>query len=435
MIQATLAEKRDYLTHQESFALLDLYDIPVSNTFYSPDIDSVVKHAGKIENSVQVKALHKQNVYPFSYDEKGSQRWKDLAQDLFSHAEVEHATTQLSYRIAESIPTEEQMGFCVQQMKRGFQSLQINVGITRDPTFGPVIVFGVGGHTVDVLADRHIMLPPLNLALASELIRQSRLCQIIEDNSYRPEQDKQQLCNLLLKLSEMIVDLPNLKCLEINPLLVNKSGLLVMDVAISLSDAPGQLSISPYPEHLTEEVTLKRSGRRAIMRAIRGEDEPNHLEFYNKLSPQSIRLRYFYSRGIPTHQELANWTQIDYDREMAFIISVPRDEGKGMETLGVVRAVTDADNVRSEFSVVIRDDLQGEGLGVALMSKVVDYCKSRGTLQIIGSTLPTNKGMQNLAKKLGFENSFNVEEEVVDMRMMLNEPTEDWQRLRLNLPH
>ncbi|WP_299179466.1 bifunctional acetate--CoA ligase family protein/GNAT family N-acetyltransferase [uncultured Neptuniibacter sp.] len=434
LIQNALKDQRDYLTHQEACSLLDLYDIPVANTFYSDQIDQVVAHARKLETSVQIKALHKQNAYPFSYDDRGSQRWKDIAQDLFSASEVKHATTQLSYRMGESFSAEEQMGFCVQQMKRGFQSLQINVGITRDPTFGPVIVFGAGGHTVDVLADRHVMLPPLNLALASELIRQSRICQIIEENSYRPKEDIDQLASLLLNLSEMIVDLPNLKGLEINPLLVNKTGLLVTDASVSISEEEGRLSISPYPEHLTEEITLKRSGRKAIMRAIRGEDEPNHLEFYNKLSPQSIRLRYFYSRGIPTHQELANWTQIDYDREMAFIITVPRDEGKGMETLGVVRAVTDADNVRSEFSVVIRDDLQGEGLGVALMSKIVEYCKSRGTLQIIGSTLPNNKGMQNLARKLGFANSFNVEEDVVDMKMMLNEPTEDWQRLRLNLP-
>lgn len=433
LISNTLAEGRDYLTHEESFDLLDLYDLPVSNTFYCDTIDEVLKSAEKIEHSVQVKALHRQNLIPFSYDDKGSQRWKDIAQDLYSIPEVEHATTQLSYRMGESHAPEEQLGFCVQQMKRGFQSLQINVGITRDPTFGPVIVFGMGGHTVDVLTDRHVMLPPLNMALASELIRQSRLCQIIEENSYRPEQDKQQLCNLLLKLSEMIVDLPNLKCLEISPLLMNKSGLLVMDVAISLSTEPSNLSISPYPEHLTETVRLKRSGREGVMRAIRGEDEPNHLEFYNKLSPQSIRLRYFYSRGVPTHQELANWTQIDYDREMAFIITVPREDEDGMETLGVVRAVTDADNISAEFSVVIRDDLQGEGLGVALMSKVIDYCKKRGTIEIIGSTLQANKGMQNLALKLGFSNSFNVEEEVVDMKLMLNEPTEDWQRLRLNL--
>jgi acetyltransferase len=435
LIQNAISEKRDYLSHAEACSLLDLYDIPVSNTYYSHSIDEIVQHSATIDSSVRIKALHKQNVYPFSYDHQGSQRWRDIAYDLYSATEVEHATTQLSYRLAESHSAEEQMGFCIQQMKRGFQSLQINVGITRDPTFGPVIVFGAGGHTVDVLADRHVMLPPLNMALAKELIRQSRICQIIQENSYRPEQDIEHICQLLLNLSEMIVDLPHLKCLEINPLLVNKTGLLATDVAVSLSDEEGSLSISPYPEHLTEEVTLKRSGRKAIMRAIRGEDEPNHLEFYNKLSPQSIRLRYFYSRGVPTHQELANWTQIDYDREMAFIISVPREEDHGMETLGVVRAVTDADNVRSEFSVVIRDDLQGEGLGVALMSKIIEYCKGRGTLQIIGSTLPSNKGMQNLAKKLGFENSFNVEEDVVDMKMMLNSPTEDWQKIRLNLPH
>ncbi|MFY0677253.1 MAG: bifunctional acetate--CoA ligase family protein/GNAT family N-acetyltransferase [Neptuniibacter sp.] len=435
LVHTALEQGRDYLSHEETFDLLDLYDLPVSSTYYCHDLEEVTAKAGNIDNSVQIKALHTNNVYPFSYDTDGQQRWKDIVQDLFSGSEIEHATTQLSYRVGERFAENEMMGFCIQQMKRGFQSLQINVGITRDPTFGPVILFGTGGHTADVLADRHAMLPPLNLALASELISHSRIWKILEENSYRPEQDKQQICKLLLKLSEMIVDLPHLKCLEINPLLVNKSGLLITDATVSLSEKPGCLSISPYPEHLSEEIELKRSGRKGIMRAIRGEDEPNHLEFYNQLSPQSIRLRYFYSRGVPSHQELANWTQIDYDREMAFIVSVPREEDKGVETLGVVRAVTDADNVRAEFSVVIRDDLQGEGLGVALMSKIIDYCKSRGTLQIIGSTLPNNKGMQNLAQKLGFENRYNIEEDVVDMKMMLNEPKEDWQRLRLNLPH
>ncbi len=435
LIQNALLENRDYLTHQEAYSLLDLYDIPVINAYYSHNIDEIVEKANSLESSVRIKALHRKNVYPFSYDAKGSQRWRDVMLDLSSPEEVKHAATQLSYRMAESFSSDEQMGFCVQQMKRGFRSLQINVGITRDPTFGPVIVFGAGGHRVDVIADRHVMLPPLNMALAKELVRQSRVCQILEENSYRPEQDVEHICQLLLNLSEMIVDLPQLKCLEINPLLINKSGLLVTDVAVSLSTEEGKLSISPYPEHLTEEITLKRSGRKATMRAIRGEDEPSHLEFYNKLSPESVRLRYFYSRGVPTHHELANWTQIDYDREMAFIISIPCDSERGTETLGVVRAVTDADNVRSEFSIVIRDDLQGEGLGVILMTKVIEYCKSRGTLQIIGSTLPSNKGMQNLAKKLGFENSFNAEEEVVEMKLMLNEPQEDWQKLRLNLPH
>lgn len=421
---------RDYLLHSEACDLLDLYEIPTPNTGYADDINGVVDLARRMGGSVAVKALHKDNVYPFCYDSTSHQRWRDLALDLFSINEVRHATTKLGYRIGERYQPDECFGFVVQQMKRGFQSMQMNVGITRDPVFGPLILFGVGGYTIDVLADRNIMLPPLNFALARQLVKRSRIYNIIAENSYQLERDIDHICELLIRLSEMVVDLPELKCLEINPLLLNKRGLLAVDCAVSLAE-DARLSISPYPEYLTEQVVLKRSGRQAVLRAIRGEDEPAHLEFFNSLSPESIRLRYFYSRGVPTHAELANWTQIDYDREMAFIVSAPKLSGAGFETLGVVRAVTDADNVRSEFSIVVRDDMQGEGLGVMLMQKTIDYCRARGTLQLDGSTMPTNKGMQGLARKLGFKVSYNMEEDVVDMKMKLNEPTEDWQIYRL----
>ena len=429
LIADAMAEGRDYLTHNEACDLLDQYDIPVSNTHYASDVDGVVKIAQKLGGAVAVKAMHPENVYPFNYDNKGQLRWKDLALDLFSASEVNQAVTQLAYRVQERFPLGDLHGFCVQQMKRGFQSLQINMGITRDPVFGPILLFGSGGYTVDVLADRQVMLPPLNLSLAEQLIKNSQYS-VLKENSEQLERDLEQLSTLLIKLSQMVVELPNLKGLEINPMLINRRGVLAVDVSVSLGEA-SQLAISPYPEYLAEEIKLRRSGRPGIVRAIRGEDEPNHLEFYNQLSPESIRLRYFYSRGIPTHQELANWTQIDYDREMAFIVTSPRLEGKGWETLGVVRAVTDADNVRAEFSVVIRDDLQGEGLGVVLMQKAIDYCKARGTLMLMGSTLTSNKGMQGLALKLGFKNHYNMEEDVIEMEMMLNQPTEDWQNYRL----
>lgn len=430
LIASAHDEGRECLTHAEASTLLNLYEIPTSNTRYAEDIQGVVDCARQMGGSVAVKALHKTNMYPFSYDESGHQRWHDLALDLYSISEVRHATTKLAYRIGELYSGDELFGYAVQQMKRGFQSMQINVGFTRDPVFGPLMIFGVGGYTVDVLADRNVMLPPLNLALAREMVRSSRIYRIISENSYQAERDVEHLSELLVRLSEMLVDIPELKALEINPLLLNKRGLLAVDYAVSV-DEPGRLAIRPYPEHLSEQITLKRSGRPAVLRAVRGEDEPAHLEFYNKLSPESIRLRYFYSRGVPTHDELANWTQIDYDREMAFIVSAPRLDGQGVETLGVVRAVTDADNIRAEFSVVIRDDLQGEGLGIILMSKIIDYCRAQGTLELSGSTLSTNKGMQALARKLGFSISYNAEEEVVEMKMLLNEPAEDWQLYRL----
>lgn len=430
MLQQAQMEGRDYLTHAESCQLLDLYEIPTPNAGYADDINGVVDIARQMGGSVAIKALHRDNIYPFCYDSTAHQRWRDLALDLYSISEVRHATTKLAYRVGENYTPEETYGFVVQQMKRGFQSMQVNVGITRDPVFGPLMLFGVGGYTIDVLADRNIMLPPLNFALARQLVKRSRVYNIIAENSYQVERDVDHLCEIMIRLSEMAVDLPELKCLEINPLLLNKRGLLAVDCAVSLGE-PAQLSISPYPEYLTEQVVLKRSGRNATLRAIRGEDEPAHLDFFNHLSPESIRLRYFYSRGVPTHAELATWTQIDYDREMAFIVTAPKLSGAGFETLGVVRAVTDADNVRSEFSIVVRDDMQGEGLGVMLMQKTIDYCRARGTLQLVGSTMPSNKGMQGLARKLGFKISYNMEEDVVDMKMMLNEPTEDWQIYRL----
>lgn len=430
LVDDALEQGRDYLHHAQACELLELYGIPVAHSYYADTVEGVVAVAKQLGGSVAVRALHCENVYPFSYDEKVRQRWRDLALDLYSITEVKHAITQLEYRVRERFSEDQIMGFCVQQMKRGFQSLQINVGITRDPVFGPLLLFGAGGYTVDVLADRQLMLPPLNQALARALVQSSRAYEIICENSYQIERDVDQLCDLLIKLSEMVVDLPHIAGLEINPLLLNKRGLLVVDVAVSVAE-PVRLAISPYPEHLTETIRLHRSGRPAVVRAIRGEDEPDHLEFYKHLSPESIRMRYFYSRGVPTHQELANWTQIDYDREMAFVVSAPREGQPGNETLAVVRAVTDADNVRSEFSIVIRDDVQGEGVGVVLMQKIIDYCRSRGTLQLYGSTLPSNKGMQTLARKMGFKTRFNAEEDVVDMVMMLNEPTEEWQMYRL----
>ncbi|WP_151704453.1 bifunctional acetate--CoA ligase family protein/GNAT family N-acetyltransferase [Nitrincola alkalilacustris] len=430
LLERVAEESRDYLTHAESCDLLELYDIPTPRTHYCRTIEEVVESARQLGGSIAVKALHQGNINPFCYDKKSHQRWQDLALDLYSLPEVKHSVTKLAYRVSERYPPEQTHGFVVQQMKRGFQSLQINVGITRDAVFGPLIVFGVGGYQVDVLADRQVMLPPLNSALARQLVMRSRVYRIVTENSYQPERDVDHLCEILMTLGQMAVELPQLKALEINPLLLNKSGLLAVDMTVSLGD-PVASAISPYPEYLTETVTLKKSGQKAILRAIRGEDEPEHLAFYNHLSPQSIRLRYFYSRGVPTHHELANWTQIDYDREMAFIISRPRQDGQGDETLGVVRAVTDPDNIRSEFSVVIRDDLQGEGLGVMLMEKIIEYCRSKGTLMIMGSTLPANKSMQALARKLGFSVSYNMEEDVVDMKLALHEPAEDWQIYRL----
>ena len=429
LLEVASAKGRSFLRHSEACELLDQYNIPVVKSWYADDIEEAVQASRQFDRPAAIKVLHDQNAQPYCYDEKSQQRWQDLALDLENEQEVRQAAVRLAYRARERCPETGALGFCVQPMQRGKQSILINLGISRDPVFGPVIIFGVGGYTVDVIADRRVMLPPLNLSLARQLICQSRAWQVLQENSHRPHSDLEQLCEVLLSLSQMAVELPHLQAVEINPLMINKQGVLAVDVSVSLGE-PAPLAISPYPEHLREEVSLK-GGRTVEIRPIRGEDEPNHLLFYNSLSAESIRLRYFYNRGVPDHLELANWTQIDYDREMAFIATAWKADGSGWETLGVVRAVTDADNVRAEFSVVIRDELQGEGLGRILMQKVIDYCRSRGTLLLMGSTLVSNKGMQGLARHLGFNNRYNMDEDAIEMEMLLNEPEQDWQKQRL----
>ncbi|MEH6652081.1 MAG: bifunctional acetate--CoA ligase family protein/GNAT family N-acetyltransferase [Motiliproteus sp.] len=430
LVDNAMENGRDYLRHEEAAALLRLYDIDCAESYYTDTADGVVEIAKRLDSSIAVKALHKDNLYPFSYDDKMGLRWHDLALDLRSESEIRLAIEQLSDRVDKRFSEDERRGYFVQPIKRGFQSLQICTGITRDPVFGPMIFFGAGGYDTDIKADRNLMLPPLNTSLAKTLIKRSRIYRFLKQNSYRFEQDIEQLCRLLVELSEMAIDLPEVRTLEINPLLINKSGLYVVDASVGLGQPVGT-AITPYPINLEQPAALK-SGREVVIRPIRGEDEPNHLEMYNRLSPESIRLRYFYSRGVPNHDELASWTQIDYDREMAFIVSAPRLDGSpGNETLGVVRATTDADNVSAEFAVVLLDELQGEGLGVLLMQKMIDYCRSRGTLTLMGTTMTSNMGMQRLAKKLGFNNSYNHEEEAIEMILKLNEPTEEWQRTRL----
>jgi acetyltransferase len=217
---------------------------------------------------------------------------------------------------------------------------------------------------------------------------------------------------------------------------LSRDGLLALDMAADLAE-PAQmapLAIPPYPQALGEWVELPRSGRHVELRPIRGEDEPAHLVFHQRLSPRSIRFRYFYNRKSFSHAELAQMTQIDYEREMVFIASAVHPTDGGHETLGEVRAWSDPDNIRAEFSVVVRDDLRGEGLGRTLLEKMIRYCRAQGTLEIVGSVLPDNQPMLRLAERLGFTSRFDADNDVMELRLRLRSPRHEWQRQRLQLP-
>jgi acetyltransferase len=201
----------------------------------------------------------------------------------------------------------------------------------------------------------------------------------------------------------MLADLPQLVELDINPLLADERGVLALDARVRVSAAaPGgaeRFAVRPYPAELVE--TTVWNGLALTLRPIRPEDEAQHREFLESLSPEDMRMRIFHSRRSFERSELARLTQIDYAREMAFVATAPGPEGRE-RTLGVVRAVTDPDNLDAEFGIVVRSDLKGAGLGQRLMRKIIAYQRAQGTRRLVATVLAENARMLDLARTLGF---------------------------------
>ena len=217
-------------------------------------------------------------------------------------------------------------------------------------------------------------------------------------------------------LDEELVDL------EINPVFVDQAGVLAVEARLRIApvaETPGRdLAIRPYPKDLEEEFALT-SGRKVLLRPIRPEDEPAHYELLSKVTSEDIRFRFFgLVRNLP-HTEMARLTQIDYDREMAFIATAPRTDGVGLETLGVVRTVTDLSNNTAEYAILVRSDLKGQRLGWKLLDKMIHYCRSRSTKRIVGQVLRENRRMLELVRGMGFESHKLQGEDVMEVTLEL----------------
>lgn len=294
-------------------------------------------------------------------------------------------------------------------------------GVVCDRLFGPVILFGQGGAGIDLVKDRAYGLPPLNMILAREMIERTRISRVLEGDGDHVPVSLDKLCRALVGLSRMVVDLPQVVAVEINPLVADETTLRAQRVRIRLTSEvaePRRLAIHPYPQSLEEAFEMK-NGREVLLRPIRPEDEPEHHVFISRLTPEDIRFRFFGSvKGLP-HSQMARLTQIDYDREMAFIATAPALEEAGRETLGVVRTATDPDNERADFAIVVRSDLKGLGLGRRLLEKMIGYCRGRGTRRLVGQILADNDRMLDLARGMGFSAKALAGEEVVEVSLDL----------------
>ncbi|QEA40002.1 bifunctional acetate--CoA ligase family protein/GNAT family N-acetyltransferase [Pistricoccus aurantiacus] len=428
LIQQVKQEGRSCLSHSETAQILDAYGITTAANRYVQTPEEGREVAATFKAPMALKAIHEGNCEPFCYRRHPYKLSAGLLHDLDTPEEVAEGIARMSAKMHETYPDINIREYCLQPMLRGRHYMQLCAGITRDPVFGPVIVFGFGGYKVNVLADRQVALPPLNMNLARDLIKNTHAAKLILEHSRDAQRDIQRLCEFLVRLSQMASDLVELKGLEINPLLLNRDGLIALDFTMDLG-APARHAIMPYPEELREWVTLK-NGMQVEVRPVRAEDAPLINRFHNHLSEESIRFRYFHNKADLSQRDLSILTSINYDRQMAFIAEYHLEDGS-KEMLGVVRVWNDSDNIRTEFSVIIRDDMQGQGLGSLLMKKMIRYCKDVGTLEMIGKVLMSNHPMRGLMKHLGFKMRYNMEEQVVDCTLSLNEPQSDWQRHRL----
>ncbi len=428
LIKEAKAEGRESLAHSETAQVLKAYGIPVAQSRYVTTPEEGAAAAADFEGAMALKVVHEGNCRPFRYRKHPHRVSAGLLQDLKSPDQVADGVALLGEQVSEKYPAFQVREYCLQPMQRGKHSLQTCAGITRDPVFGPVIVFGIGGYKVNILADRQVALPPLNMTLAEDMVGRTHVARLIHEHSSDPGRDIERLCQLLVKLSQMASDLLELRGIEINPLLLNRDDMVAVDFAMDLG-TPARFAIMPYPEELREWLTLK-NGWEVEVRPIRAEDAPLITNFHRQLSEESIRFRYFHNKSDLTQRDLSMLSQINYDRQMAFIAEHLLEDGS-KEMLGVARVWNDPDNIRTEFSVIIRDDLQGLGIGSLLMNKMIDYCKSIGTLEMIGKIMVDNHPMRALMKHLGFKQRYNMEEQVVDAVLRLNEPESEWQRHRL----
>ncbi|MGI4845651.1 MAG: GNAT family N-acetyltransferase [Janthinobacterium lividum] len=414
LVREAVAGGRYLLSDPETKAILRTYGMAVVETRQAASVDEAVSAARRIGYPVAVKILTPDVMHKSDFG--------GVTLDLDGDEGVRAAATRMRRRLTELFPQAKFEGYSVQAMVRRSNAHELIVGAALDAVFGPVIVFGQGGVTVEVTDDHAVGLPPLNLVLARDLVDRTRVARLLAGYRNRPAANMDAVLATLVQVSRMVSDIPEIVELDLNPLLADSRGAVVLDarMRLALADRSGstldRLAIRPYPRELEE--TIDWQGAPLLLRPIRPEDGPAHLAFFDALTPDDVRYRMFVRVRELQPSQLARFTQIDYDREMAFVATRPNPQGVA-ETLAVGRVVADPDNITAEFAVTVRSDLKGMGLGKIMMQKLIDYCRSRGTREIVGEALPQNSRITGLAKRMGFTVTSTGLEGMREMRLVL----------------
>lgn len=412
LVEAVLAERRRVLTEMESKALLAAFHIPVTRTMLARSANEAMLIASQLGYPVALKIdspdiVHKSDVH-------------GVALDVATAAQVRERHDELLAAVRRAAPQARIHGVTVQPMAAGGRGTpagaarEVYVGVTTDDPFGPVITFGAGGTMVELIADRAMELPPLNQFLARRLIERARAATILGPWRGAPAADTDALERVLLRVSEMVCALPQLREMDINPIVVDATGAVAVDARIVVEpgaaghDGYPHLAILPYPASREQQWPLEGGGVYTL-RPIHPDDAEMLQAFVRELSPESRYFRFASHMPELPARMLARYTLIDYDREMA-LVAVVRDRPAGADgdppgrerIVGVSRYIINPDGTSCEFSLVVADDMTGRGLGTRLMLAIVDAARARGLAEIVGLILAENAGMLRLMTRLGF---------------------------------
>jgi acetyltransferase len=410
IIESVLAERRKVLTEMESKTLLSSFHIPVTQTVLARNANEAMMIATQLGFPVALKIdspdiAHKSDVNGVALNVQNGVG----ARDVF---------TEMVERVSRLQPGARINGVTVQKMSPAKRGREIYVGVVTDEPFGPVIAFGAGGTMIELINDRAMELPPLNQFLARRLIERSRVAETLLEWRGAAAADIEALEQVLLRVSEMVCELPQLREMDINPIIVDESGALAVDARIVVSSAPQalgalghhyqHLAIKPYPAGY-EQVWPLRGGGEYTVRPIHTDDAQMLQDLVLRISPESRYFRFVSPIIELTPSMLARFTLIDYDREMALVAVLKErntaGEGTSAESeriVGVARYITNPDNSTCEFALLVDDKFSGMGLGSRLMESIMDVARDKGLSEIDGLVLSNNEGMLKLMKSLGF---------------------------------
>jgi acetyltransferase len=399
VVERALADKRAWLDPLEVARVFAAYAIPIAPIALARDPDEAASVATPLlaTGAIAVKI--------FSHDIVHKSDVDGVRLNLASEAAVRDATADIIARARAARPKARIEGVIVQSMISRPKARELLVGLADDPTFGPVVAFGWGGTAVATIDDKALALPPLDLNLAHDLIARTRVARLLRAYRNVPAAREDEVAMVLVKIAQLAADIPEIRELDINPLLADDAGVIAVDARVAIAPGAGErrgrghprFAVRPYPKEWERTIRLG-AGHAVFVRPVRPDDEALMRAFFTKVTMEDVRLRFFAPVREFSREFIARLTQIDYARAIALVAVEPASG----EMLGAVRLHADANFDRGEYAILVRSDLKGHGLGWSLMQIIIEYARWQGLKTIEGQVLRENTTMLQMCRQLGF---------------------------------